>query len=88
MKLYHTTHKKNLSSIKQLGLIPSKFGIVYLSERPNSWWQDNEHVTLEVNMDNFPYRLSTFGLPELDEVLCWGSIEPWRIKERKKRRET
>ena len=50
MKLYHTTLRKNLDSIKRRGLIPSKFGIVYLSENPKSWWQGEEYVTLEIDM--------------------------------------
>lgn len=82
MILYHTTLKKNLASIKEKGLTPSKFGIVYLSENPDSWWQGEEYVTLEVNMNNYPHRLSTFNEPNLDEILCWGHIEPDRIKER------
>jgi len=82
MKLYHTTLRKNLNSINRIGLIPSKFGIVYLSENPDSWWQGEEYVTLEVNMSNYPHRLSTFNEPNLDEILCWGCIEPNRIKER------
>ena len=82
MILYHTTLKKNLASIKKKGLIPSKFGIVYLSENPDSWWKGEEYVTLEVNMNNCPHRLSTFNEPDLDEILCWGHIEQIRIKER------
>ena len=33
-------------------------------------------------MNNYPHRLSTFNDPNLDEILCWGHIEPDRIKER------
>lgn len=79
MKLYHTTLKENLKSIKEKGLIPSKLGIVYLSEKPNSWWQGENYITLEVNMSNCKQKLTTFNMLELDEILCWGNIEPERI---------
>ena len=80
MILYHTTLKTNLKSIQKEGLIPSRIGIVYLSENPDSWWQGDKYITFEVNMDNCPHRLTTFNEPNLDEVLCWGSIEPDRIR--------
>ena len=79
MKLYHTTLKKNLESIEEKGLLSSKLGIVYLSEKPNSWWQGKDYITLEINMDNFKGKLTTFNKPDLDEILCWKNIEPERI---------
>ena len=82
MKLYHTTLRKNLDSIKLRGLIPSKFGIVYLSENPDSWWQGEEYVTLEIDMTDSKNKMTTFNDPNLDEILCWGPIEPNRIKEK------
>ena len=80
MKLYHTTLKKNKDSILKKGLLASKIGIVYLSEKPNSWWQGDEYVTFEVDMKNYKGRLTTFNEPNLDEILCWGSIEPSRLR--------
>lgn len=80
MKLYHTTLKTNLESILKEGLKPSKLGIVYLSENQNSWWTGEEYVTLEINMKGCNNKLTTFGMPNLDEILCWGSIEPSRIR--------
>ena len=80
MILYHTTLKENVSSILEKGLQPSKFGIVYLSEKPNSWWQGEEYVTFEVDMKNCKHKLATFNDPNLDEILCWGSIESKRLK--------
>lgn len=80
MKLYHTTLKSNLDSIIKKGLIPSKIGIVYLSEKPNSWWQGKEYITLEIDMIGSKNKLTTFNNPDLDEILCWGNIEPNRIK--------
>ena len=80
MKLYHTTLKSNIKSIQERGLIPSSIGIVYLSEKPQSWWQGEEYVTLEVNMDGVLHKLTTFNDPNLDEILCWGRIEPQRLK--------
>lgn len=79
MKLYHTTLKKNKDSIVKKGLIPSKIGIVYLSEKPNSWWQGDEYVTFEVDIKNTD-KLTTFNEPGLDEILCWGKIEPNRLR--------
>lgn len=80
MKLYHTTLKSNLKNILKKGLIASKIGIVYLSEKPNSWWQGKEYITLEIDMTNSENKLTTFNNPALDEILCWGNIEPSRIK--------
>ena len=80
MKLYHTTLKNNLDKILEKGLISSKLGVVYLSEKPNSWWQGKEYITLEIDMTNSENKLTTFNNPDLDEILCWGNIEPYRIK--------
>ena len=80
MKLYHTTLKSNLESILKEGLKPSKLGIIYLSENPNSWWSGEEYITLEINMEGYKNKLTTFNMPDLDEILCWGSIEPSQIK--------
>lgn len=80
MKLYHTTLKKYLKSILENGLVSSKLGIVYLSEKPNSWWQGEDYITLEIDMTNSENKLTTFRDPNLDEILCWGNIEPYRIK--------
>ena len=80
MKLYHTTLKENMNSILEKGLQPSKIGIVYLSEKPDSWWQGDNYITFEVDMENYKGKLTTFNEPNLDEVLCWGSIEPSRLR--------
>ena len=80
MKLYHTTLKENMSSILEKGLQPSKIGIVYLSEKPNSWWQGDKYMIFEVDMEDYKGKLTTFNEPDLDEILCWGSIEPSRLK--------
>ena len=80
MILYHTTLKSNLKSIQKEGLKPSKIGIVYLSEKADSWWQGDEYVTFEVDISGCPHRLTTFNEPDLDEILCWGNIEPNRLK--------
>lgn len=80
MKLYHTTLKENKDSILETGLQPSKIGIVYLSEKPNSWWQGDKYVTFEVDMKDYKGKLTTFNEPNLDEILCWESIEPSRLK--------
>ena len=80
MILYHTTLKKNLESIKEKGLIASNIGIVYLSEKPDSWWQGKDYITFEVNLAGCKNKLTTFNKPDLDEVLCWGNIESSRLK--------
>ena len=82
MKLYHTTLKENKDSILEKGLRPSKIGIVYLSEKPDSWWQGDKYITFEVDMESYKGRLTTFNEPDLDEILCWGSIEPNRLRVR------
>lgn len=76
MTLYHTTEARNLESILKEGLKPGGLGVVYLSERPDSWWQSKGMVTLAVNMDGISHRLTTFNYPNLDEILCWGAIPP------------
>ena len=80
MKLYHTTKKTNLDSILRNGLKPGESGIVYLSERADSWWQGDEYVTLEVDCGNLKGRFSTFNEKDLDEILYWGAIPPCNIR--------
>ena len=79
MKLYHTTLKKNKDSILKKGLLASRIGIVYLSEKPNSWWQGEDYITFEVDIKNTD-KFTTFNEPNLDEILCWGNIGPEKIK--------
>lgn len=79
MKLYHTTLKKNKDSILKKGLLASRIGIVYLSEKPDSWWQGDDYITFEVDIKNTD-KLTTFNEPNLDEILCWGNIGPEKIK--------
>ena len=86
-KLYHTTLKKNIDSIKEKGLLAKGLGIVYLSEKPDSWWQGEQYCTFEVNIKDMENKLTTFNEPDLDEVLCWGNIEPNRLKLLKNRDE-
>ena len=86
-KLYHTTLKKNIDSIKEKGLLAKGLGIVYLSEKPDSWWQGEQNCTFEVNIKDIENKLTTFNEHDLDEVLCWGNIEPNRLKLLKNRDE-
>ena len=79
-KLYHTTLKSNINSIKEKGLLTKGIGIVYLSEKPNSWWQGEQYCTFEVDIKDMKNKLTTFNEPDLDEILCWGNIEPNRLK--------
>jgi len=79
MNLYHTTPNENVESILKMGLVASSSGIVYLSEKADSW-KEIGTTTFSVNMNDIGLRLSTFNDPDLDEVLCWGDIEPDRLK--------
>ena len=79
MTLFHTTKAENVDSILKTGLRTSGLGIVYLSEKPETWWQSAGMVTLAVNMDGITHRLTTFNDPKLDEILCWGDIPPEAI---------
>ncbi len=78
MKLYHSTNRKNASSIVKEGLKPNGLGIVYLSptfEKARLW---NGQVTLEVETGDL--KLTAFEDCSDWEVLCWGHIPPENIK--------
>ncbi len=75
MKLYHQTKAENIESILEIGLIPNRIGIVYLSPRNDLNFGD---IILEVETgDN---KLTAFDDCKDWEVLCWGGIEPSNIK--------
>lgn len=82
-RLYHTTSKNNLDSIFKEGLRSSKKGwCIYCSEKPDSWWQGEGYVTLEVDirgMDDI--GMTTFDELGLDEIMIWTDrIEPERLR--------
>ena len=75
MILYHQTKVENIEPILKMGLIPNGIGIVYLSPLKNVGFGE---ATLEVETgDN---RLTAFDDCKEWEVLCWGKIEPSRIR--------
>jgi len=79
MILYHGTRAINLPSIIQIGLLPSKIGIVYLSpNKKEAYRQGGSQILLEVETgDN---KLTAFEDCKEWEVLCWGRIPPGNIK--------
>lgn len=80
--LYHVTDSENVESILQKGLLRGggkrQAAMVYLSEKPLSWWYPGAKI-LKVDIKNLMGEWSDF-LPEIDEVLFWGDIPAKRIK--------
>lgn len=80
--LYHVTKPENVQSILQTGLRRDSGGrrtiAIYLSENPRSWYQPGK-VVLRVLIEGLTGDMTTF-LPEQDEILYWGDIEPERIE--------
>ena len=80
VKYYHATDPKNVESILREGLRPPEgHSIVYLSEKPGSW-KDPTDALLSVDFGGAAnlFRL-TKASSDLDEVYCWGSIDPFYI---------
>ena len=79
MKLFHGTKERNLSSVLQVGLFPSRIGIVYLSPKKDEAFKfGGSEILLEVETGN--NRLTAFDDCKEWEVLCWGHIPPENIK--------
>lgn len=80
--LYHVTDPGNVESILQKGLLRGggkrQAAMVYLSEKPLSWWYPGAKI-LKVDTKNLMGEWSDF-LPESDEILYWGDIPSERIK--------
>lgn len=80
--LYHVTKPENVDSILQTGLRRDGGGrrtiAIYLSENPRSWYHQGL-VILRVLIEGLTGDMTTF-LPEQDEILYWGDIEPERIE--------
>ena len=74
--LFHVTPKENVESILKDGLKRKGFA-VYCSEDPYSWWTPDLAI-FKVNIVGLQHEMTTF-LPESDEILIWGNIEPERI---------
>ena len=72
--LYHATPSENVASILKQGIKVGEAGMVYLSEKPNSWCREGDTV-FAVRMDNVNHKLTQVeDNPDLDEVICWGPI--------------
>ena len=78
MKMYHSTPKENIKSIREKGLIPNGMGIVYLSPTLKKVYRGKDRVILEIETGN--NRLSAFEDCKEWEVFCWGKIPPEKIK--------
>lgn len=74
--LYHVTPQENVQSILRDGLKRKGFA-VYCSENPHSWWQPNMAI-FKVRITGLKHEMTTF-LPESDEILIWGDINPERL---------
>jgi len=67
--LYHATTAENAKSILTNGL--HRKGIcIYCSENPNSWLGIGDTV-LKVDISEINAKMTTFGEPDLDEVMIW-----------------
>ena len=51
---------------------------IYMSENPRAWYRPGL-VILTVRIDGLTGEMTTF-LPESDEILYWGDIEPERVE--------
>ena len=77
--LYHVTKLENVHSILRDGLKRKYEFAVYLSEKWDSWWKPGMAVLrIRTTGLNKEYEMRTF-LPELDEILVFGDINPERI---------
>lgn len=74
--LYHATTPDCAKKILQEGLKRQNKPWVYLSEDPKSWWQPGLAL-LQVRITGLKGDMRTF-LPELDEILYEGDINPER----------
>ena len=77
--LYHVTKPENVPLILRDGLKRKYEFAVYLSEKWDSWWKPGMAVLrIRIIGLNKKYEMRTF-LPELDEILVFGDINPERI---------
>ena len=77
--LFHVTKKENVREILNNGLKRKYEFAVYLSENWDSWWKPGMAVLrIRITGLNKKYEMRTF-LPELDEILVFGDINPERI---------
>lgn len=72
--LYHCTTTENAIKIREEGLKRQNKPWVYLSENPLSWWKYGL-VVLPIRITGLNGEMRTF-LPESDEILYFGDIEP------------
>ena len=79
--LYHWTPTENIENILKKGLLRNGSGqqhiAIYLAENPMTWKQPGQ-TCLKVQIEGLTEEMTTF-LPEQDEILYWGDIEPERI---------
>lgn len=79
--LYHCTKKENVAQIIANGLKTSMGNrttfAVYLSEKPLSWYEQGLAI-LKVDVSGLEEMKASTFLPNLDEVLFWGDIPPYK----------
>lgn len=75
--LYHATTPENAKAIRKEGLRRTRDPWVCLSEKPTSWWRPGL-VVLRVRITGLKGEMRTW-LPESDEIMYWGDINPERI---------
>lgn len=77
--LYHASPMTNADSIAREGIrVPEGHAYVSLSVERYSWYRKGMCL-FEVDVAGLPHRMNTF-LPDLDEIIVWGSIGPERVK--------
>lgn len=74
-KVYHTTETKNVENILKVGLLKKGF-CIYVSTKHDSWWQDSNYTTLEIDTTELgDIIFSKFDdCVDLDELLVWTNI--------------
>lgn len=75
--LYHATTPDCAKKILREGLKRQNKPWVYMSEKPTSWWLPGLDL-LRIRITGLKEDMRTF-LPEMDEILYFGDINPERI---------
>lgn len=77
--LFHVSPIENAKSIEERGIVvPKGHSYVSLSMDRDSWYAEGMCL-FEVNVEGLEHEMRTF-LPELDEIIVFGSIGRDRVR--------
>lgn len=77
--LFHVSDMSNAKSIEENGIVvPKGHSYVSLSMNKDSWYKEGMCL-FEVNVEGIEHEMRTF-LPDLDEIIVFGSIGKDRVK--------